>query len=96
MIEPLLLDLQRSVRDSITALGDEFGHVKARTTAIEQRLADVEAMLLQRRARGEPPLEDALQLFERLKVEVAATKELSPPFDGATRAAAQRVAPARP
>ncbi len=81
MIEPSLLDLQRSVRDSITALGDEFGHVKARTTAIEQRLADVEAVLLQRRARGEPPLEDALQLFERLKVEVAATKELSPPFD---------------
>ncbi len=81
MIEPSLLDLQRSVRDSITALGDEFGHVKARTTAIEQRLADMEAVLLQRRARGEPPLEDALQLFERLKVEVAATKELSPPFD---------------
>ena len=78
MIEPSLLDLLRSVRDSIAALGDEFGHVKARTTAIEQRLADVEAVLLQRRARGEPPLEDALQLFERLKVEVAATKELSP------------------
>ena len=81
MIEPSLLDLLRSVRDSITALGDEFGHVKARTTAIEQRLAKVEAILPQRRARGEPPLEDALQLFERLKVEVAGTKELSPPFD---------------
>ena len=81
MIEPSLLDLLRSVRDSITALGDEFGHVKARTTAIEQRLADMEAVLLQRRARGEPPQEDALQLFERLKVEVAATKELSPPFE---------------
>ena len=81
MIKPSLLDLHRSVRDSISALGDEFGHVKARTTAIEQRLADVEAVLLQRRARGEPPPEDALQLFERLKVEVAATKELSPPFD---------------
>ncbi len=69
------------MRDSITALGDEFGHVKARTKAIEQRLADVEAVLLQRRARGGPPLEDALQLFERLKVEVAATKQLSPPFE---------------
>ena len=78
VIEPSLLDLLRSVRDSIAVLGDEFGHVKVRTTAIEQRLADVEAVLLQRRARGEPPLEDALQLFERLKVEVAATKELSP------------------
>ena len=30
------------------------------------------------RARAAPPLEDALQLFERLKVEVGATKELSP------------------
>ena len=80
VIEPSLLDLLRLVRDSITALGDEFGHVKARTKAIEQRLADVEAVLLQRRARGGPPLEDALQLFERLKVEMAATKQLSPPF----------------
>ena len=78
MIEPSLLDLLRSVRDSITALGDEFGHVKARTTAIEQRLADVEAVLLQRRARGEPPLEDALQLIERLKAEMAATKGAIP------------------
>ena len=69
------------MRDSITALGYEFGHVKACTKAIEQRLADVEAVLLQRRARGGPPLEDALQLFERLKVEVAATKQLSPPFE---------------
>ena len=72
VIEPSLLDLLRSVHDSIIALGDKFGHVKARTTAIEQRLADVEAVLLQRRARGEPPLEDALQLFERLKAEMAA------------------------
>ena len=68
---------------------------KLRTTAIEQRLAEMEAVLLQRRARGEPPLEDALQLFERLKVEMGATKELSPP-GRATRAAAQRVALARP
>ncbi len=81
MIDPELLDLLRSVRDSIAALGDEFGELKARTTVIEQRLVDVETALLQRRARSEPPLEDALQLFERLKVEVAATKELSPPFD---------------
>ena len=98
MIEPSLLDLLRSVRDSITALGDEFGHVKARTTAIEQRLADMEAVLPQRRARGEPPQEDALQLFERLKAEMAATKELSPPF-GKTldeQRERQRVAPARP
>jgi len=80
MIEPSLLDLLRSVRDSITALGDEFGHVKARTTAIEQRLANVEPVLLQRRAPGQPPLEDALQLFERLKAEMVETKELTPPF----------------
>ncbi len=79
VIEPSLLDLLRSVRDSITALGDKFGHVKARTTAIEQRLADVEAVLLQRRARGEPPLEDALQLFERLKARCG-DDGLSPPF----------------
>ena len=78
VIEPSLLDVLRSVRDSIAVLGDEFGHVKVRTTAIEQRLAHVEAVLLQRRARAAPPLEDALQLFERLKVEVGATKELSP------------------
>jgi len=81
VIEPSLLDLLHAARDSIAALGAEFSHVKAQTTAIEQRLADVEAALLQRRARSEPPLEDALQLFERLQVEVAATKEPSPPFD---------------
>jgi hypothetical protein len=82
VIDPELLDLLRSVRHNIAALGAEFGNLKGRTRAMEQRLVDVETALLQRRARGEPPLEDALQLFERLKVEVAATKELSPPFDG--------------
>ena len=75
VIDPELLDLLRSVRDSIAALGDEFGDLKARTTVIEQRLVDVETALLQGRARGEPPPEDALQLFERLKAEMTATKD---------------------
>ena len=81
MIEPSLLDLLRLVRDSITALGARVRSCQSSHQAIEQRLADVEAVLLQRRARGGPPLEDALHPFERLKAEMAATKELSPPFD---------------
>jgi len=71
VMDPELLDLLRSVRDSITALGDDFGHVKARITAIEQRLVDVETVLLQRRGT----LEDAQQLFARLKAEMTATKD---------------------
>ena len=73
VMDPELLDLLRSVRDSITALGDEFGHVKARTTSIEQRLADVKMALLQGRARG--TWVDTQQLFARLKAEMTATKD---------------------
>jgi hypothetical protein len=73
VIGPELLDLLRSVRDDIAGLGAEFGHVNARTTAIEQRLADVEMVLLRSRARG--TLEDAQQLFARLKAEMTATKD---------------------